>query len=224
MSDLDIKKAIDDLNLIKRILERSDSGGSLDRSAIFSNVLLYGVTLSMALYMLFVETFFDGPNMSAFLYSKYDANFLFYGLLSAGVGLIVMSVAFVLVVGKASSIENKDFDQYVLKNFSYLKRQSFFYDLLIKFSVFALLIYAGKPEWVPVLFTIFTADYLFQGRFFRLPFRTEILLGCLTFAAGVLQFSYFTPSLVPSLVIFSVVTAVSLGYAVYEGKSASGSI
>ena len=124
------------------------------------------------------------------------------------VGLVILLY---FVIWRAARHNGEEFNAYIVRNFRYARLLSYLSDLLMKFTAVALVLLAGRPEWVPPLLLVFTGDYLVQGRLFTLPTRTAVLLGALCIAIGLFQFVAGLESLIPPLAVFSAIASVSIG-------------
>jgi hypothetical protein len=101
-------------------------------------------------------------------------------------------------------------DDYLVRNFQYLRNLSLVSDLVVKFIPLSLLVLGGHSEWVAALLSLYIADYLVQGRFFSLPTRAALLLGVVSVMAAGAQYLTHSVQLLWPLVHFSVLTALSL--------------
>jgi hypothetical protein len=80
----------------------------------------------------------------------------------------------------------------------------------MKFIALSLVLLAGKPEWIALLLTAFTGDYLLQNRFFTLPTKVSAALGIACIGVALTLFFTGNSSLVIPLAILSAISGVSL--------------
>jgi hypothetical protein len=111
---------------------------------------------------------------------------------------------------RAARHSGQSFDDYLVRNFQYLRNLSFVSDLLVKFVPLSFVVLAGRPEWVAPLLSLYIADYLFQGRFFTLSTRVSLVLGGASLIAAAVQYFGHSTQLVWPLLHFSVISTASL--------------
>ncbi len=208
MTSCEVRKAIDDISLIKRILNQADEAPS--KAAIKLRMWTY-VFSTLATLCILVQEFLSGQaNRDAFLYSSLNSAFMMQGLCTVAIMLLLFCLALVFLVLISAKDEQSNYQDFIKKNFTYLKGIGFFSDLLIKFIIFAMLIIAAKGDWVGGLFLIFLADYCFQGRFFKMPFKLELIFGVISLLLAGFQFQQGSSSLLPALSLCLVLSLSSL--------------
>ena len=138
--------------------------------------------------------------------------------LMAGI-LIGLVILLYFVIWRAARNSGEELNAYIVRNFRYARLLSYLSDLLLKFAAVALVMLAGRPEWIPPLLLAFTGDYLVQGRLFTLPTRLAVLLGTLCIATGLYQFLAQIETLLMPLGIFTLVALISLGRLIRLSRS-----
>ena len=214
---LDIRKAIADVELIRRVLDQVESNHSKSHAVdlfgvtLSANLVVQGLAFASAALLLLTELI-SGAYLSRALMlgaTLPDLRIVGIGLIAAI--LLGLVVFLYLVIWKAARESGEEFNAYIVRNFRYARLLSYLSDLLIKFLAVALVIWAGHPEWVAPLLTLFTGDYLVQGRLFTLPTRTAVFLGAAAIAVGLAQFFVGNSTLLIPLLIFVGITGISLG-------------
>jgi len=219
-----LQQAIEDLATIRRAVDKARHE-DLDATkaanlAIGTNKTLQYLSVGIAIFFLIIELFFNNINTSLMIYSQGDLKFQVLGIVNTAIILLTLSSILYYVVYKASAESEKSFSKYVARNFVYLRNLSFLSDLLIKFSFFAALILAEKPQWVAPVFFLFLADYLIQGRFFTIGTAKSLILAIACIVAAIVQLALSSPFLSWPLAGAIIISAVSL----YELSSASKQI
>jgi len=213
--DLELKKAIEDIALIKRAMSESKSRKPTESwSEITSNtnILILLSSFVIAGILLGFELIQNRIFTADILFSKGDPGFQSLIIFQTGLILATLLLGLYFVVFKASKSSLQAFSEYMVHNFRYLSHFTLLTDLLIKFSMFSLLILANKPEWIFPLFFLFIGDYCFQGRLFIFPIRTSIIIGLLNFGLGFTLFTMHSWSLIWPLVGFLITSGYSLIY------------
>lgn len=208
---LELKRALDDLSAVRVALERSARAprkGWTSGSKRIHFITQVSAFVS-ALTILGMEVDTGGGHTAAFLRAKSDEAFMVNGLVSVGVFLTFALLVFYMLAWGSAKAEGEAVEVYLDRHFSRLANVSFAADLLVKFVTFSLVIVAGRPDWVGALFLLFTGDWLIQGRFFELPTGASLGAGVLVLLGGLYQISTGSPSVLPSLIVFSVVSAFS---------------
>lgn len=204
----EIHQAISDLALIRRAIAGGGSEtGSPPRPLLW---LIHLGLLGLSGVLLLIE-FSDSYSLTqSFLYSASDRQYRLLGIANLAFILILLVGGFYFALWHAASREEEGLDEYVRRNFSYLKGLSFLSDLFVKFAAIALVILALRPEWVAPLLLLFTGDYLIKGVFFAFPVRIGILLGLLCFGAALLQFNAGVGDVSYPLMVFFGTTVLSM--------------
>jgi len=215
--ELDIRKAIADVELIRRVLNQAEN-----QPVEAPHVDLLGVTVTANLVIQTVAVALAGALLlTEALGQRYLSRLLELGatapdLRLLGVALIAgllvgLVILLYLVLWRAARNSGEDFNQYLVRNFRYARLLSYLSDLFIKFVAVSLLILGGHTAWIGPLLLVFTGDYLIQGRLFTLSTRVAIGLGAFCIVAGLVQFSMGVVSLLPALVFFTAIGAASMG-------------
>ena len=215
--ELDIRKAIADVELIRRVLNQAEN-----QPIEAPHVDLLGVTVTANLVIQTVAVALAGALLlTEALGQRYLSRLLELGatapdLRLLGVALIAgllvgLVILLYLVIWRAARNSGEDFNQYLVRNFRYARLLSYLSDLFIKFVAVSLLILGGHTAWIGPLLLVFTGDYLMQGRLFTLSTRVAIGLGAFCIVAGLVQFFMGVVSLLPALVFFTAIGAASMG-------------
>lgn len=211
-SDPNVSNVLRDISDIRRAVLRAEGRESTGLYArdLSAHRTIYLIALLLAVLLIGLELFGD-PSLTIRLYAthfverfRFIAVFLILGLLT------VLTLLFYLVVWRAARRSDESFDEYVYRHFSYLRNLSFISDLFVKFAGVALIVLAGRPDWVAPLLLIYTGDYLLQGRFFLLPIRLGLVLGILVAGAGLVQLLWFEGELEYPLGVFIATLIASL--------------
>ncbi|MEK9786374.1 MAG: hypothetical protein VW546_10230 [Gammaproteobacteria bacterium] len=215
--ELDIRKAIADVELIRRVLNQAKN-----EPVEAPHVDLLGVTVTANLVIQTVAVALAGALLlTEALGQRYLSRLLELGaaapdLRLLGIALIAgllvgLVILLYLVIWRAARNSGEDFNQYLVRNFRYARLLSYLSDLFIKFVAVSLLILGGHTAWIGPLLLVFTGDYLIQGRLFTLSTRVAIGLGAFCIVAGLVQFFMGMVSLLPALVFFTAIGAASMG-------------
>ena len=212
--ELNVRKAIADIELIRRVLDQADH--KTDTADLFGVTLTANITLqSLALIsatFLAVFELFSGDALTELLMLGGQSP----ELRLAGIGIIASILAGLVillyfVIWRAAQHSGEEFNSYVVRNFRYARLLSYLSDLMMKFGAIALVMLAGHPEWIAPLLLAFTGDYLVQGRLFTLPTRMAVILGAFCIGVGFFQFIVGLEQLLVPLIVFSVIACVSTG-------------
>lgn len=221
-----VQRAIDDIALIRRAVERTDEAhdpGQV-REITVANLVLQIAGIVVALSILAAEMVTGHVSSQVLQLSADDPSLRGFSIGMIGLMLLLLVVALYFVIYRASKHSRRDFAKFVARNFSYLRNLSLLSDLLIKFGIVSLLIHIGQPRWVAPILFVFIGDFLFQGRFFTLPLRLSILLGAVCIGAGMIQALLGSALLSWPLAGFVVVSGLSLRQLILQRKSQSASV
>ncbi len=225
--ELDIRKAIADVELIRRVLnqveDKQEEPPNIDLLGITlsANLVIQSVAVALAAALLLVETL-GARFLSHVLQAGISAPDLrLIGIGGVAVLLIGLLILLYLVIWRAARNSGEDFNVYLVRNFRYARLLSYLSDLFIKFVAISLVLLTGHPQWIGPLLLIFTGDYLIQGRLFTLSTRVAIGLGALTIGMGLAQFLMGQSSLLPALTVFTAVGVLSIGRLISIRKRAS---
>ncbi|HEY8279473.1 MAG TPA: hypothetical protein VIH99_07620 [Bdellovibrionota bacterium] len=216
-----LQQALQDLTAIRRAVDAASGSttGKRPRVVAHTHLLLQGIGLVLALGLLAFE-FVSNQTMSWILsLSRKDQEIGLLGLGEVALCLPFLVGTIYFVAWRASKHNDRDLQEFLARNFAYLRNMSFLSDLFVKFAMLSLSVLSGHGEWVPALLTLFLGDYLLQGRFFTLPLAVAYLVGPLCFAgAGVLYLHSSTQLLWP-LTIFALLSAMSMVSIYVGGRS-----
>jgi len=215
--ELNVRKAIADVELIRRVLDQAEKNNSPAQTVglfgvtLTANIMLQSLALAGAVLLLAVELASGGSITQTLMLGATlpDLRLLGIGLM-AGI-LIALVILLYFVIWRAARTSGEEFNAYIVRNFRYARLLSYLSDLLLKFAAVALVMFAGHPEWIPPLLLAFTGDYLVQGRLFTLPTRMAVILGAICISIGLYQFLAGVQTLVLPLAVFTAVAAISTG-------------
>ena len=216
---LNVRKAIADVELIRRVLDQVDQAQSRPAAptaglfgvTLTANIILQSLALTGTGVLLLVEVLGDGILTRTLMLGRQSPDLSLIGIGLMGSILVGLVILLYFIIWRAARHNGEEFNAYIVRNFRYARLLSYLSDLLMKFTAVALVLLAGRPEWIPPLLLVFTGDYLVQGRLFTLPTRTAVLLGALCIAIGLFQFVAGLESLIPPLAVFSAIASVSIG-------------
>ena len=215
--ELNVRKAIADVELIRRVLDQAEKNNSPAQTVglfgvtLTANIMVQSLALAGAALLLVVELASGGSITQTLMLGATlpDLRVLGIGLM-AGI-LIALVILLYFVIWRAARTSGEEFNAYIVRNFRYARLLSYLSDLLLKFAAVALVMLAGHPEWIPPLLLAFTGDYLVQGRLFTLPTRMAVILGAICILIGLYQFLADIQTLVLPLAVFTAVAAISTG-------------
>jgi len=208
-----IQNAVNDLAVIRRAIEKTenqDMGVPPNAVAVDAGLLFQGVCLLIAAALIFYELISSGEMTSIMMISARDTEIGLLGLAQVALVTVTLLMCLYFIVWRASRHSGQDFQDYLVRNFQYLRNLSLVSDLLTKLIPLSLLVLAGHPEWVAPLLCLYVADYLVQGRFFSMSTRVSLLLGVAALAVAVSQYLLHSPNLLWPLILFACATVVSL--------------
>ena len=226
---LDVRQAIADVALLRRVLhqieQRRDSQESagLFGTTLNANMLLQGGALCAALVLAIVEIFSDNVISRAMMLGNESLDLRLAGIGIVALMLLGMITALYFVLWRVARHNGEEFGAYIARNFRYARHVSYLSDLLMKFFAVALVLLAGKSQWVAPLLMAFTGDYLLQGRLFTLPTKVAVALGVACIGGALLQFFSHSDSLLIPLAVFSVISAFSVGRLIHLYQNQGGS-
>jgi len=208
-----IQNAVNDLAVIRRAIEKTenqDMGVPPNAVAVDAGLLFQGVCLLIAAALIVYELMSSGEMTSIMMISARDTEIGLLGLAQVALVTVTLLMCLYFIVWRASRHSGQDFQDYLVRNFQYLRNLSLVSDLLTKLIPLSLLIVAGHPEWIAPLLCLYVADYLVQGRFFSMSTRVSLLLGVAALAVAVSQYLLHSPNLLWPLILFACATVVSL--------------
>lgn len=211
-TNFDIQKALSDIAVIRRALNQADQDQMDSRLVgvtLDTNLLLQALAFVSALALCLVEVASGNTITHTLMTGGQLDEFRRFGIGMMGFILFGLLVTLYFVLWRAALHNGEDMGSYITRNFKYVKNLSLISDLLMKFITLALLLLAGKAEWVAPVLMAFTGDYLLQGRFFTLPTRTSVVLGIGCLALAVAQFASGSPALLLPLGVFTLIAGLS---------------
>lgn len=209
-----LEKALEDLSTIRGAIERvrferSNGEAAYQHSLQASTLVQVGGLIGAGIFLI-IELFSSNFNTVLMLASAEDRDIQIMGLTHTATLLFLLVFALYIVTFRASQSARSDVPTFLVRYFRHLSSVALLSDLVLKYFFFAALIVTGHPEWVAPLFTLFIADYLFQGRYFTLSSHLSLLLGALCIVAAVVQYSMSSSLLLIPLIVFTVVSVISL--------------
>jgi len=208
-----IQSAVNDLAMIRRAIQKAageDPSIPAHKTAMDAGLVIQGLCLIIAVCLLAFELFSGREMTEIMMISATDQELGWIGLTQVAlVGLALLMCVYFLV-WRAAHHSGQSFNDYLVKNFQYLRNLSFVSDLLVKFIPLSLVVLAGRPEWVAPLLSLYIADYLFQGRFFTLSTRVSLVLGSASLVAAAAQYYGQSTQLVWPLFHFAVISTASM--------------
>ncbi len=127
------------------------------------------------------------------------------------VGIIIIAMTIGLhFLSRAVQKNGEEFGAYIKHNFRYSRQVSYLSDLLMKFFAAALLLLANQSQWIAPLLMAFTGHYLLQVRLFTLPTKLAVFFGVGCIGGAIFQFLIQSSSLITPLLIFAVITFISI--------------
>ena len=210
--NFDIQKALADIAVIRRALNQTDQDQMDSRLVgvtLDANLLLQAVAFVSALALSLLEIVSGNAITQTLMTGGQLDEFRRFGIGMMGFILFGLLATLYFILWRAALHNGEDMGSYITRNFKYVKNLSLISDLLMKFITLALLLLAGKAEWVAPVLMAFTGDYLLQGRFFTLPIKTSVVLGigCLTLALA--QFATGSHALLLPLGVFTFIAGLS---------------
>lgn len=208
-----MQQAVSDVAMIRKAIERAQQSEQPEKarlSALDAKILVQAISLFFALGLAIVELVSGHFITESILQTTTTWEFVLLGIGQVAVSLAVFVMCLYFIVWRSARHGEQEVSKFIAQNFTYLRSLSLVADLLIKFIVFSLVLIAQRADWLAPLLLVFTADYLFQGRFFNLPLAVSLAagLGCIGLAA--LVFFTGNPQVVWPLLVFAAANAASL--------------
>lgn len=208
-----IQSAVNDLSIIRRAIQKAAGGDPsipAHSTAMDAGFIIQGLCLVIAVGLLAFELISGREMTEIMMLSARDQELGWLGLAQVAlVGLALLMCVYFLA-WRAARHSGQSFNDYLVRNFQYLRNLSFVSDLLVKFIPLSFVVLAGRPEWVAPLLSLYIADYLFQGRFFTLSTRVSLVLGGASLIAAAAQYFGHSAQLVWPLLHFAVISTASL--------------
>ena len=211
-ANFDIQKALADIAVIRRALNQADQDQMDSRLVgvtLDANLLLQAVAFMSALALCLLEIASGNAITQTLMLGGQIDEFRRFGIGLMGFILLGLLITLYFVLWRAALHNGEDMGSYITRNFKYVKNLSLISDLLMKFITLALLLLAGKAEWVAPVLMAFTGDYLLQGRFFTLPTKTSVVIGIGCLALAIAQFLSGSSALLLPLGVFAFIAGLS---------------
>jgi hypothetical protein len=212
-NDQYLKNSLNDLAFVQRLLKKVEGqefSMPLNKFAIEVSLFFQSFCLVLALLLVWSELATSGQITSSIIIAAKDTELGLLGMNTVLIILFGLVVIFYYLAWRASVSAGRNFNTYMEVNFKFLKNLSLFSDLIVKFSVFYLLVMAGLTQFVSVLLVIFIADDLIQGRYFNLPLKNSMMAGTLSYLIGFILYYFKIPTVIYPLILFSMMTFFSL--------------
>lgn len=210
-----IQSAVSDLAIIRRAIDKAagrDPSIPTQTTAMDAGFIIQGVCLLIVVALLAFELLSGREMTEIMMLSATDSELGWLGLLQVALACLTLLMCVYFLAWRAAHHSGQNFNDYLLRNFQYLRNLSFVSDLLVKFIPLSFVVLAGSPQWVAPLLSLYIADYLFQGRFFTLSTRVSLLLAGASLLAAAVQYFGHSVQLLWPLVHFLVVSAASIIY------------
>lgn len=209
-----VQRALQDIETIRRAIDgiHQQESQLTQVKAPGVQMIVLGAAGGLSTLLFLLELLLSDFNTLWLMSQYYIRDIQKVSIFEIGFFLIIILLGFYFIIWRASAHQGEKVDDYIARNFRYLKNFSLIWDLFLKFSILSLIILAAQPHWIAPLLFLFTADYCFQGRFFILPLRLSYALGLLCVLGAALQFLYASPFLAWPFAGFSVVALASLFY------------
>lgn len=211
-TNFDVQKALSDIAVIRRALDQTGQDQMDTRLVgvtLEANLLLQAVAFVSALGLCLLEIVSGNAITSTLMAGGQLDEFRRFGIGMMGIILIVLLFTLYFVLWRAALHNGENLGEYITRNFRYVRNLSLVSDLMMKFIPLALLLLAGKPEWLAPVLLAFTGDYLLQGRFFTFPTKASVLLGIACLVAAFVQFFSHSPALLYPLAAFALIAGLS---------------
>ena len=219
-----IQSAVSDLAVIRRAIDKAagrDPSIPAHSTAIDAGFVIQGLCLVIAVGLLVFELVSGREMTEIMMLSARDAELGWLGLAQVALTGATFLMCIYFLAWRAARHSGQSFDDYLVRNFQYLRNLSLVSDLLVKFVPLSLVVLAGRPEWVAPLLSLYIADYLVQGRFFTLTTRVSLVFGCASVIAAAAQYLGHSVQLAWPLVHFAVVSTASLLFLINARRDAA---
>lgn len=221
-----VQEALRNISTIQRIMRQVSSnenrtGLASPDTAISLQITALVLSVGLLIQDLGLNPFSGGDITPSYVLSLSAHNtFLRVAVIGAvAVFLGLLSLGLYTILWTSAKSQREEISSYIARNFRSLSAISFLSDLSVKFCATAMAIATGYPALVSPLMLLCTADYLFQGRFFSLPFRTSLVLGVLAIGIGALQVYHGNGNLWVAVAVFSSITALSVSSLIVSKKA-----
>ncbi|MGE4634720.1 MAG: hypothetical protein AAEI92_05130, partial [Arenicellales bacterium] len=139
--ELNIRKAIADVELIRRVLDQADhkaAATGLFGVTLTANIVLQSLALISAALLAAVELFGGGALTRTLMLGGQspELRLVGIGIMASILGGLVVLLYF--VIWRAARHSGEEFNSYVVRNFRYARLLSYLSDLMMKFGAIAL--------------------------------------------------------------------------------------
>jgi len=216
VNNREINEALGDIEAIRQIIDRKVSPSGLRIEASVTALLLV-----VSLLFLAIEVISGGAITRDFLASAHDEELRYKGLLSLVTALAILVFGIYWLAWRRSREAQQSLKRLLNKQLPGLRLESFLSDLVLKFAILSLLVLIRRPDLVNVALLVYSADYVLQGRFFRIPDVLRFSLGVGLYILGAVSFIKGWAALSLSLGAFAVVCTASICFLIasIRGKS-----
>ena len=210
MSDFqNTQQALSDIQVLKQAILQSKNKLALTVDSVDTHLVLnlaaFAIAASVGVGVIVWPEINDDVHMLA---TTPEVRIPALSLIGGGLlGLLAVAYGYIFLRARKEKIAFTDFSD---KYFAYFKNLSALSDVFVKFCATALLVLAGKPEWISPLFMLFIGDLVFQGRLLILSAKTSIGLGLASFVAAIAAFTLGTSTLLAPACIAVFVSTWSL--------------
>lgn len=222
MSNEKIDIAIADISFLRNIVDRVEKFQSNNSPAIKLDLIIQGFVSFFAIGLLLSELLTGHSNTRLMIASINNSEIQSYGIQNIIWSMLYLTFLAYIAIYIQAKKEGEPYAEYLLNNFRYLRNVTFVSDCIIKIVAIACAIFANQPQWVAPLLFIFTADYLFQARLFRIPIRPANYLGIFCLIAAAVQFYLGSPMIIYPTLAFIGIIAISFSYTYGRYKSSLG--
>lgn len=207
-----VQDVVQDILSIRRSINafQSSKEGKIGQSAYQAQLVLQGIALFFNVVMIAIEVFGNHWITRNLVSPQIGEHGNFLIALSIGAFLALCVSISYFTVSRAAKNVGDDLNNYIKRNFTYLKNLTHVSDLMVKFIVIGTLLHVGRANLIAPFLLIFTADYLLQGRFFSLPIRSSQILALFSFAGAGVMFILNIPEVLWPLIWFAVLTVLSI--------------
>lgn len=203
------QKALSDIESLKKTLTHLHRQNALGLESVDAHITLSSLMLTASGLLTGIESLTNGITADL-IASASNPALQQEGLIQVGATLAILMGGAYAYLSVTSTEQKQALDSYTGRYFSYFQRLSGCSDLFVKFAGFALVILAGRPDWVAPLLMLYIGDVVFQGRLFTLPARLSPLLGVSCFVGGIGLFITGMVSVLWPLLAFSAIAAASV--------------
>jgi hypothetical protein len=204
----EINYALSDIELIRQIVDGDKKNRSKSELRTEAAILL--VLLAVNICFLAFEYTFTPSLSDSFMSLKGSREIQVEGIAELFVALLIVAAGlYYLAFRRAKELESS-LGRTLKRSLTSLQLQSILPDLSLKFTLLCIVILGDYPELIGSMLVAFVADWILQGRFFRLAIvvRTVAGLGAIVCAIGMAVINFY--SITPALIIFTCVCILSL--------------